>query len=552
MTPIIPPSQTAVNGPADAVTDNQSPSRFKALVQRAFGTAEAPKQTPLTLQRDSLTAPQHTNYLPAVRPDSGLALKSRISCLFPGPKESIRSAARAGKNVQDLTSSALHGAHHRGQHALGAAMKGSKNLATGSAKAATHLAHNTAHAMKGTGRAVGHLTKMLLTKAMNKKINIEHIPADRRVDPNLKLTIILHGTTEKQEPGAIKNSLTSQLVADAAQMRNSKVIVIDGISSRTSQAEIDAVHQGYENANVTYLPSNITKIAGPALQLANGNGMFKNAADVIAQVAKLDPLPGTVNICGFSRGGVTATLTTALLDEVTSHMSPSQRSQIKVNMVCLDPVPGPTKRNSPLYSRDILQHVTLDTAVTVLNAGLDPLLGILSPQKGQSGQLEEVVIMPTTHTGVNGYDESANLNKDIKVVTQYIAQTKLGITGGSYKPDDGKALESNLHIIKNQQSLALKKSFLPREEGKKLWTPVTTLWLDSSIQQAFNAKFPALADAFGIMTNPDPSERELVQPQVLLEEIGTEINSLPASADKTLLEDYAQVLQQIHAANESG
>jgi len=509
---------------------------LKILKAKAFGPAQVPTQSRVDRQ-NSIQLPPHTDYLGQIESQSSDNRTPRAQSSDQSSFSPVKVRARLRRGVV----SAQHGASELGQ--VGQHMGGAT---IDTAKSAGLMAKSAATVVAQSGVTAGRLSALLVNKAIAKNIRLQGIPYTRQVDPTQKLTIVLHGTTEKQETGS-KTTLTSQLVADAAKMKNNRVIVIDGISSRTSKKNIAAVQQEYPKEKVTYLPSNVNKYAGPLGQFATGNGMFLNAANVIEQVSKLDPMPGQIEICGFSRGGVTATLTAALLDEITSTMAPDQRSQIKLNIVCLDPVPGPTKQAKALYSRDILKDITLDAKVTVINAGLDPMRGVLNPQPGKSSNLEELVIMPTSHTGVNGYDKGDAINLDIKTVSQFIAQTKLNITNGDHKPSVDSALRSNINIVKNQQELASQKNFVHRQEGKSLTQSAENIFLDSSIKDAFDAKFPELEDTIGLLLSQSLGEFSLVDQHDLVSEIKSHTLTLPKMEDRILLEDYTQILQVLLA-----
>lgn len=405
--------------------------------------------------------------------------------------------------------------------------------------------HEAGHAIKELLKGHNKASKILLEKAKSKNIEMPKLPLNRKVDPSKKVTLVFHGSGEKQEVGHQKNMLTSLLVEDAAQDTDNTVIVIDGISSRSSSRDMEDVQKELQGA-VVHLPSTVTKIAGPSVQLASGNGMFENATAVMKALAKLDPLPGNVKIVGYSRGSVTASIATAMLDHMSHGLSSRHRKGLHVDLVCMDPVPGPLKDKKELYSRDILKDIAIPTSVTIIKAGLDPAKGILEPQRGSSGRHEHVMVMPTDHIGVNGYKRDQKLNPDVQTVTQFILHTKVGIKGGKHKPEARKALQANLDILNARKILAQNTFFKPRPEAKQLLQDPTSLWLDSAIQDAFMSIFPEVAEEFALLGDSTDVEKSVATPAAALEFAEEAIAFITNPADKKMAEGYLELVKNMY------
>jgi hypothetical protein len=157
-------------------------------------------------------------------------------------------------------------------------------------------------------------------------------------------------------------------------------------------------------------PGGASKLGG----LLFGTGADKNVEGAIKILAGIKPLPRIVNLCGWSRGGVTC----AKIANMMHRMGPPF-SLIKVNIFAIDPVPGSNAGSGSMW-----QHITLTQNIVYYHAllsqhdmrGVDDFFQPTYPSHSGSTKVD-VDIMPGTHSSIlvfkGGKEETAELTTDM-------------------------------------------------------------------------------------------------------------------------------------------
>jgi hypothetical protein len=157
-------------------------------------------------------------------------------------------------------------------------------------------------------------------------------------------------------------------------------------------------------------PGGASKVGG----LVFGVGVDANIEGTIRHIAGLKPLPRIVNMCGWSRGGVTC----VKIANVMHRMGPPL-STIAVNVFAIDPVPGSNPGGG-----DMWKHIRLTPNVarfaSVLAQHDDRLVNFFEPlyPKLDGPSVVDIDVMPETHSSIvvfkgGGREDPAEVVQDM-------------------------------------------------------------------------------------------------------------------------------------------
>ncbi len=381
----------------------------------------------------------------------------------------------------------------------------------------------------------------------------------KHVDKNKTLTIVMHGTGQAQH----KDQILSR-VAEASVKSGEDVIVLNGLGTSTKDA---AAHEGtlqqQGNGDVTLMASHGKKSKRGRIlhQELRGSGIFKNAHSVVDTISQMETIPGKMKLVGFSRGGVTATVTAALLDASLAESGASDKHPDML-MTLFDPVPGAGK-NKALYSRDVLAnnpHYT-ESNTLVLKSGTDTRTTFV-PQKGSvAGDREVGQIFAGTHSGIVGksqHKKGHEHHKDIAIITERMTFDFLGLNleDATLDLSDSNVLDASVKLALVQEDklaeVSAKRQTLTtkmRAEGKALQaelqknTLASKLFVSPQVRTIFEVKFPQHAKIIATM---EKAEARGAKDQVA-GSLMTAFNATSAHLKSQLTEQDQSVLQKMSA-----
>ena len=343
------------------------------------------------------------------------------------------------------------------------------------------------------------------------------------VDRGKTLTIVMHGTGQAQH----KDQILSRVAEDAVR-HGGDVLVLDGLgtSAKETQQKQEAFEERDNGGKATLMAShgNNNTHARGLRQNLQGSGVFKNAHSVVSFLSQLDSIPGHINLVGFSRGGVTATVTAALLDASLEHSGASDKHP-QMKMVLFDPVAGAGK-NKDLYSRDMLaNNPQYHQENTLVFKSATDTRAHFAPQKGSvHGDAEKTQVFAGTHSGIEGKSQAKakhQHHKDIAIIAERMTFDALGLGNEATESrlSDTKVLIASLSLAAVQEgvldktSASVKKSRSPaitmRAEGKALISEVkkdtlsSKLFVSPQVKNIFLEKFPQHAKVLKAMENAE-------------------------------------------------
>lgn len=158
-------------------------------------------------------------------------------------------------------------------------------------------------------------------------------------------------------------------------------------------------------------PGKASKLGG----LLFGVGVDANVEEAIRTLAALKPLPRIVNMCGWSRGGVTC----AKIANLMKRMGPPM-STIAVNIYAIDPVPGSNTGGGHMWKNiELTSNIRFYHAILSQHdkRGLDDFFEPTYPRLNGSTHID-VDVMPGTHSSIvvfkgKGPEENAELVYDL-------------------------------------------------------------------------------------------------------------------------------------------
>ncbi len=277
---------------------------------------------------------------------------------------------------------------------------------------------------------------------------------------DLTVTLLFQGT------GRVYDATRSMsLVAKQAAEQGHWVFMINGIGTVTETSLIESFREdvGWRGDLIPSYASydkprtNMQRLK----QAMSANTMLENAFLALKAIRSLGCIPGQINISGYSRGGVSATILAALLDYLIRPLD--HRSVIKLAL--FDPVASFHSLDSRLVDRGLIAHNSMipEKGMLVFTS-LDPQRRF-RPQEGNGASKETQLTLPTNHQGLEGGDPEQDHHQMASVITRLLTMKHFDLV--LTEQQDLGLLEASVALSEIQEDLALRMRWCAEEKEQR-------------------------------------------------------------------------------------